>query len=74
MTPPHGNCNVEFERDGNLSCQKYTFTAVKPAEVAIFGFDMKDHTDKVVSQIVVALAVDSDLNIRILDHKANSAE
>jgi len=64
----------EFEKAGNLSCQKYTFMAIKPAEVAIFGFDMKDNADKVISQIVIALTVDADLNIRILDHKASPVE
>lgn len=64
----------EFKESGNLSCQKFTFTAIKPAEVAIFGFDMKDSTDKVVSQLVIALAVDSNLNIKILDHASRAAE
>ena len=64
----------EFEKAGNLSCQKYTFMAIKPVEVAIFGFDMKDNADKVISQIVIALTVDADLNIRILDHKASPVE
>ena len=64
----------EFAKVGNLSCQKYTFMAIKPAEVAIFGFDMKDNADKVISQIVIALSVDADLNIRLLDHKARPVE
>ncbi len=60
--------------DGPRPTQKFTFHALKATDAVIFGLSLKDQDKKVLTEIYVAVSIDSDLNIKILDHTTKQPE
>ncbi len=63
----------DFE-GGPRPAQLFTFHALQPVDAVVFGLDLKDQSGKILSEIAIAVGIDQNLGITILDHKTRQPE